>query len=377
MIPPLNLSTSIMKKIPILRIALVGCGKAAENHVSQIQHIPDVKLVAVCDREPLMAEQLAKRYGVPKGYAEYAEMLERESPNVVHITTPPQSHFELTTIAFAYGCHVMVEKPMTCSHLETERLLRSAQAADRKLTVAWGYYFDPIAREMRKRIQSGALGDIVHLNSHFGYDLAGPFGRPVFADSHHWVRELPAKLIYNVGDHIFNKIVEFLSGTEPTLETEVWSGTNAPSEQNIPTEMRVLMRAGGLSATAIFSSSMRPVLHQFQVFGTRGALSLDFASGILCAYEAPRFRGVIGSLMSGYADAWRRLAYSSKNAVGLSKGEFGHFAGLRFLFRSFYDSISDDCPPPIPYGLILQVSNLMDRVLSQPRLAACQEERIV
>jgi len=365
-----------MKNNPLLRVAAVGCGKAAENHVSQVVHIPDVKLVAVCDREPLMAEQLAQRYSVPKCYADYAEMLQRERPDVVHITTPPQSHFDLTMIAFEHGCHVLVEKPMTCSHLETERLLTSAQAADRKLTVAWGYHFDPIARDMRKRIQSGALGEIVHLNSHFGYDLAGPFGQSVLADSDHWVRELPAKLIYNVADHIFNKIVEFLSG-EPALETHIWSSSNAPSGLGLPTEMRVLMRDGPRTATAIFSSSVRPVLHQFQVFGTRGTLSLDFASGILCAHQAPHLRGVIGSLMSGYSDAWRRLAYASKNAVGLSKGQFGHFAGLRFLFRSFYDSIRGDCPPPIPYPLILRVSTLIDRVLSQPRPAACQEERIV
>jgi predicted dehydrogenase len=365
-----------MKKIPNLRIALVGCGKAAENHVSQIQHIPDVKLVGVCDREALMAEQLAKRYSVPKFYADCPEMLEKEHPDVLHVATPPQNHFQLAKIAFEHGCHVLVEKPATCSYFETGRLLAAADAFGQKLTVAWGYSFDPIAREMRTMIQSGAIGEVVHLNSHFGYDLAGPFGKSVLADSDHWVRGLPAKLIYNVVDHIFNKIAEFLPGGEPAVETHIWSSNDMSSQQDIPTEMRVLIRDGPVTAAAIFSSSMRPVLHQFHVFGTRGTLSLDFTSGILCTYQAPRIRGVIGSLMSGYSDAWKRLACASKNTVALSKGQFGHFAGLQFLFRSFYDSIRRDGPPPIPYQLILQVSNLMDRVLSQPRLAACQEERI-
>jgi predicted dehydrogenase len=365
-----------MKKIPMLRIALVGCGKAAENHASQIQHIPDVKLVGVCDREALMAEQLAKRYCVPKFYADCPEMLEKERPDVLHVATPPQTHFQLARTGFAHGCHVLVEKPATCSYFETERLLAAADASSRKLTVAWGYFFDPIAREMRTRIEFGAVGEVVHLNSHFGYDLAGPFGKSVLADANHWVRGLPAKLIYNVVDHIFNKIAEFLPGGEPTVETHIWSSNNLSSQQDIPTEMRVLMRDGPVTATAIFSSSMRPVLHQFHVFGTKSTLSLDFTSGILSTDQAPRIGGVIGSLMSGYSDAWQRLAYASKNAVGLSKGQFGHLAGLQFLFRSFYDSIRRDCPLPIPYHLILHVSCLMDRVLSEPRLAACQEERI-
>jgi predicted dehydrogenase len=364
-----------MKKVPTLRIALVGCGKAAENHVSQIQHIPGVKLVGVCDREALMAEQLAKRYSAPKFYADCSEMLEKERPDVLHVATPPQSHFELASTALEHGCHVLVEKPATCSYFETERLLASASGCNRKLTVAWGYSFDPIAREMRRMIRSGAIGEVVHMNSHFGYDLAGPFGKSVLADADHWVRGLPAKLIYNVVDHIFNKIAEFLPGGDPAVQTHMWSSNITYSQQDIPTEMRVLIRDGPVTATAIFSSSMRPVLHQFNVFGTRGTLSLDYTSGILSTHQAPCIRGAIGSLVSGYSDAWKRFAYANKNLVGLSKGQFGHFAGLQFLFRSFYDSIRRDCPPPIPYQLILQVSNLMDRALSLQRVAVWQEVR--
>jgi predicted dehydrogenase len=356
-----------------LRISLVGCGKAAENHASQIQHIPDVKLVSVCDREPLMAEQLAARYSVHGFYADYFTMLKRERPDAVHIATPPQSHFDLATIAFERGCHVLVEKPATCSHIETSRLLAAAQAAGRKLTVAWGYYFDPIARDMRRMIESGAIGEVIHVNSHFGYDLAGPFGWSVLSDSDHWVRGLPAKLIHNVGDHIFNKIAEFLPGEEPAIEAMIWPGDSTLSQEDIPTEMRVLVKDGSTSATAIFSSGIRPVLHQFQVFGTNGSLSLDFTSGILCANRGPRVRGVIGSLLSGYSDALRRFTYVNTNATRLTKGQFGYFSGLQFLFRSFYQSIRQDSPPPIPYDLIFRVSNLMDRVFSQPRLVACKE----
>jgi predicted dehydrogenase len=354
---------------PPLRISLVGCGKAADNHISQVQHIPEVKLVSVCDQEPLMAEQLAARFSVPNCYADYTYMLERERPDVVHITTPPQSHFELATIAFGYGCHVLVEKPITCSHVETQRLLASANAADRKLTVAWGYLFDQIARDMRTMIRSGEIGEIVHVNSHYGYDLAGPFGSSVLSDSDHWVHGLPAKLIYNVADHIFNKIVEFLPVQDPVLDALMWPGNYALSQQAISSEMRVLIRDGPITATAIFSAASRPVLHQFQVFGSQGSLSLDFGSGMLTASGAPRIRGALGSLLAGYRDAFRQIAYANKNVVRLGTGRFGHLAGLRFLFSTFYQSIREDCPPPISNELILKVSGLIDRVFSQPKLA--------
>ena len=358
-----------------LRIALVGCGKAAENHVAQIQHIPDADLVAVCDREPIMAEQLGSRYDVRQCYSDYGEMLEKERPDVVHITAPPQVHLGLATMAFETGCHVLVEKPATCSYAATEQLLSRAEAAGRKLTVAWGHYFDPIARDLRHLLQSAAIGEVVHLNSHFGYNLTGPFARPVLNDPDHWVRGLPAQLIYNVADHIFNKICEYLPGDDPSVETVIWAGQSS-LQHDMPSEMRVLIKDDRVTATAVFSSEIRPVLHRFQVFGTKGSASLDFASGVLCIDRPPRHRGAVGALLSGYEEAWRRLKYANRNMVRMTKGEFGYFSGLQYLIRSFYRSIVRDEPVPIPHDLILRVSRLTDRVLLDARGAECKEKLI-
>ena len=43
----------------MLKVAIVGCGKIADAHVAQIQRLKDCKIVAVCDREPLMADSSA------------------------------------------------------------------------------------------------------------------------------------------------------------------------------------------------------------------------------------------------------------------------------------------------------------------------------
>jgi len=61
-----------------------------------------------------MAEQIAVRYGVPRWYSDVAAMLDAEKPDVLHITTPPQSHLALTRQAVAAGCHIFLEKPSRC-----------------------------------------------------------------------------------------------------------------------------------------------------------------------------------------------------------------------------------------------------------------------
>lgn len=64
----------------MLRVGIIGCGKIADGHVEQIRAIGRGEVVAVCDREPLMAEQLAVRMKIPGRYDDAAEML-----SLIHI----------------------------------------------------------------------------------------------------------------------------------------------------------------------------------------------------------------------------------------------------------------------------------------------------
>src|SRR5213080_3726896 len=95
----------------MLKVAIVGCGKIADVHASQLQRIKGCEIVAVCDREPLMARQLSERFSVKAYFADFIDLLRQSRPDVVHITTPPQSHFSLAKLCLEYGAHVYVEKP--------------------------------------------------------------------------------------------------------------------------------------------------------------------------------------------------------------------------------------------------------------------------
>ena len=130
-----------------LKVAVVGCGKIADGHVEEIQKLGDAaRVVAVVDRELLMAEQLASRYGLPGFYDDLDRMLAIERPDVVHITTPPQSHLAIGVRALDAGAHVYVEKPLTLCYADSRALVLHALGAGKKLTIGYSYYFDPPAR---------------------------------------------------------------------------------------------------------------------------------------------------------------------------------------------------------------------------------------
>src|SRR2546427_4941515 len=121
----------------VLKVAAVGCGRIADAHLSQIQRIKGCEIVGVCDKEPLMARQLYERFPVRHYYNDLTELLTGARPDVVHITTPPDSHFTIAKLCLEFGCHVYVEKPFTLYEDEARRLI--ALASERGLKITAGH----------------------------------------------------------------------------------------------------------------------------------------------------------------------------------------------------------------------------------------------
>src|SRR5438105_2542442 len=290
-----------------LKVVLVGCGKAADMHISSIQRLKIARIAAVCDRELVMAEQLAARHGVAKCYRDFGKMLADEKPDVVHIATPPQSHLPLAVEATEAGCHLLVEKPLALDSHEAMRLIDCASSRSRKLTIGYTYYFSPIARMLRRLIAEGVLGEAVHLESFLGYDLKGPFGSAILADPNHWVHSIPGKFIQNLLDHLLNKVTEFLPDASPSLLIHSWQTANraARSGYDFPDELRVLVKGNTKSAYVTFSSHARPIRHFFNYFGTRNTAYLDFENDTITLASGSALPGVLGRLATPFSQSWR------------------------------------------------------------------------
>src|SRR6202521_506101 len=156
----------------MLRVAIVGCGKIADQHAEQILHIPACQIVGVCDREELMAKQLQKRLNVPTRFAEVQDLLDKAKPDVVHVTSPPQTHYPVGKLCLEAGCHVYIEKPFTVTLEEAKELVNLAERKNLKLTVGHNAQFTHAANRMRKLVAEGYLGGSpVHLESYYAYDL--------------------------------------------------------------------------------------------------------------------------------------------------------------------------------------------------------------
>ena len=335
--------------------------------MEEIAKLPELgAVVACCDLEPLMAEQLAGRYAIPRFYGRLEELLERERPDVVHVTTPPSSHLPIARAAIDAGCHVYVEKPLTVDAASARALVAHAEAAGRKLTTGWSYLFDPPALAMRELVASGALGEPVHVESFFGYHLDGQFGT-LIGDPTHWIHRLPGRLVHNNVDHLLYKILEFVDDDAPRVSAlaQVRRPRAGDARDLVHDELRVLVAGERTTAACTFSSHARPVGNFVRVYGTRNTLHVDYVARTVTLDAAPRLPSAVGRLLPPFDQALRLLRAGAKNAAAFARSDFHYFSGLQRLIRLFYRAILDDGPPPIPHRDLLRVAAMTDDIIRQ------------
>ena len=359
-----------------LRVAIVGCGKIADAHAEQIRRLEGCDIVGVCDREELMARQLAERFKVERYFDDLGELLEEARPDVVHITTPPQSHFEIARQCLGHGCHVYVEKPFTLDAREAETLVVLAEQRQLKLTVGHDAQFSHAARRMRDLVRRGYLGDpVVHMESYYGYDLGDPrYARAFLRDGDHWVRRLPGGLLQNVISHGIARIAEFLRGDNPQV---IAYGFVSPllrrlGDEAVLDELRVII-VDEYQTTAYFtfSSQIRPVLHQFRIFGSQDGLVLDEQQQIVVKLRGASFKSYVERFVPPVIFARQYLANAAHNVRLFLANDFHMESGKKELTAAFYRSIVEGTPAPIPSREILLTARLMDSIFEQLRKSSC------
>jgi len=141
-----------------VRVAIVGCGRIAKNHVGPLREIPDLSLAAVCDLQQERAEAFGRAAGVPV-YTNYHEMLARERIDIVCILTPSGMHpAHAIDIMERYRAHVVIEKPMALAFDDIARIREAASRAGVKVFPVYQNRYNKAVQRVRRDLASGALG---------------------------------------------------------------------------------------------------------------------------------------------------------------------------------------------------------------------------
>jgi predicted dehydrogenase len=356
----------------VIRVAIVGCGKIADQHVHAIRRIPGSMVVAACDRELLMARQLAERFRIEGCFDDVGQMLRQAAPDVVHITTPPQSHHQIGRQCLEAGCHAYIEKPFTVTADEASSLVGLAQQRGLSLTAGHNYQFTPEMMVARRLVEQGYLGGApVHLESFWSYDLGdASYVGPLLSNPDHWVRRLPGQLFHNIISHGIARLAEFMNSeiAEVIVSTHQSAQLRSLGGKEVRDEMRALLRdARGTTASFSFSTQIKPGLNLLRLHGPAASITVDLTSGSVVRHVGKSYKSYLTFLVPPLNAAREHLANAGRNALSILRWRLHQDSGMKELIERFHRSIAEKGPPPIAYREIVLTARIMDALFAAQR----------
>jgi predicted dehydrogenase len=184
----------------VVRIGVVGYGYWGPNLVRNFAETAGAELVAVSDLDPKKLETVKKRYPTIHTTTRFQDLLEDKTIDAVAIATPVSTHFELGMAVLKSGKHLWLEKPMTETASQAQKLVDEAEKRKLVLHVDHTFIYTGAVRKMAEIIKSGDLGRVYYYDS-IRINL-GLFQRDV-------------NVISDLGVHDF-AILDYILGEHPT-----------------------------------------------------------------------------------------------------------------------------------------------------------------
>jgi predicted dehydrogenase len=143
------------------RFGVIGAGLWGEAHAEVYATHPWAELAAVCDSDRSRAERVAKRFGAPRIFTDYREMVKDPSVDAVAVATPDFAHRDPVVAAAKAGKHVHSEKPLATSREDAEAIAAAVRSSGVTYMVDFHARWNPPFAIARKNIEEGALGRIM------------------------------------------------------------------------------------------------------------------------------------------------------------------------------------------------------------------------
>ena len=346
-----------------MKVGIVGSGKVAKGiHIPALLKIKGVEITAVCDIDKAEAKRTAEMYDIDRYYTDILDMLKREDLVMVDICTPPQMHAPMAIQAIEEGCHVLLEKPMTSSVSEADKILTALKNSGVKLCVVHNYLFRPIGIKAMSIWESGELGDIIGMDVKF----QDRFDNTPFWRKDHWCHSMP-------GGRFGENIIHPLYLIDKFLNISDVVAVHAKKLSNYDwvsiDELKVLLDAKNSIGTISMSGNSPRDVTTVDIYGTKMNLHLDFGSTFVIKLKSRKHTSAYTVFMDNMCIGSKILASTTVfNPLKLLTRRKYIQSGHYYLIQKFVESIRSDKMPPVTGEEGKKVMALQEKIFNQVKL---------
>jgi scyllo-inositol 2-dehydrogenase (NADP+) len=326
-----------------LRVGIVGTGWVGlARHLPSYRSHPDVDVVAVYDRRPERAAEVANEYSIASADADVESFLGR-GLDVVSIATPPWTHAELAAQALGAGVHVFTEKPMAMDSAEAQTMVEAADRAERLLCVSHNFLYSRAVAKAKAFI--GASPMIYAA----GIQLSSLRRRLPS-----WYEDLPGGLLFDEMPHLIYLLQAFLG----SLRVEFVRKTSASD----PGSAVEVLLAGERGPGQLMMVLDTPVSEwQIVLVTSRGVVALDLFRDIAVRVGSDRGHKAFDILRTSTKVVSDHVAGFVASGSRYVPGRL--FWGHDVLIRAFIDAVVQGRPSPVTAESALGVVRAADDIV--------------
>ncbi len=339
-----------------LTVGVIGCGRVtALRHLPAVTRLPDVEVVAVADPDAACLHKVADRFHIPHRFADLRTLLHASNVDIIAVCVPVQFHCQIALAALDAGKHVFIEKPLTATLDEADRVRERADQVGRKVLVGFNFRWHRLIRQARALLQRGMVGQVETI-------------RTVFASAHEspsdWQmhRALGGGAFFDQAIHVFD-LWRYLLASE-VVEVYASSRSGPWEDETVAVTARL---ANGVLATATCTERSGEN-NDVEIYGRRGRLQVScyrfdgleyHPQGCIPGNGRARFKGVVrmmkelpgslarlrygGDVLASYREQWRHFCNAIRHDGPLDSTIYDGRRALEVVFAAMA-SASDGRP---------------------------------
>ena len=281
-----------MTKLPKLNIGMIGYGGMGKAHsyayraLNTLRKLPvEPQLYMISGRTAGAAERAAEAYGYDHFTSDWRAVVEHPDVHVVDICTPPGTHADIIEAAAAAGKAVICEKPLATSFDDGLGAVKAVRRAKVHNAIGFNYRKLPAVSLMKRMIDEGAVGKILHWRSIW---LSDEFVDPNIPFDWRFERKMGGTTIADLGAHMID-MAQWMAGDIVEVSAQSDTFVKERSDPSKPGSMRKVEIDDASSALLRFSSGARGIMEMtrscvrrpcdftIEVNGTKGTLHFDYS----------------------------------------------------------------------------------------------------
>ncbi len=275
-------------------IGVIGTGFARRVQIPSFLECENVEIVSVASGQAANAKATADEFGIKHFTDNWRETIDNAEVDLVCITTPPDTHYEMTMRALENGKHVLGEKPMAMNFDEAQKMTEKAREKGVLALIDHELRFLDGRQKAFEMLRNGEIGKVRHVKSNFRAPQRGDANLPWnwWSDKLQGGGALGAVVSHSV-DSLFWFLAAQISEVFCQLQTHVKQRKAANGElrdvtTDDETNLIVRFADGDLTedATGIISASMVEYpnyQNRLEFFGTKGAIRIEHRGDLFLA----------------------------------------------------------------------------------------------